>query len=82
MLTMRNGLSLHPMCLPGALQPIMSHEGNGIQKSSSGIASSVNAETLVPPFIKHSISPNQTAVTPSVTNITALGNSPLFHPSG
>ncbi|KAF5468237.1 hypothetical protein F2P56_012405 [Juglans regia] len=40
MLSMRNGLSLHPMCLPGVQQPrtgISFGEGNGYLNSSSGM---------------------------------------------
>ncbi|KAI4336993.1 hypothetical protein L6164_015457 [Bauhinia variegata] len=76
MLMMRNGLSLHPMCLPGSLQPIiLPHgelnfdEGHGFQNPSSGIASSVNAEGLVQTAFslpKHSTVSNQSVFQPSV----------------
>ncbi|KAI4316690.1 hypothetical protein L6164_024645 [Bauhinia variegata] len=75
MLMMRNGLSLHPMCLPGALPPTVlpqselnfdqSHE---FQNSSSGVASSVNAEGLV-----------QSAF--SLPKYSTISNPSVFQPS-
>ncbi|KAF9668546.1 hypothetical protein SADUNF_Sadunf14G0014700 [Salix dunnii] len=94
MLTMRNGLSLHPMCLPGALQPMqlplsgMSFdEGNGLLTtntltgifSASEDSSQQNALNLP---TQCTIS-NQPITIPSGSNITSsetnFGFEPLIH---
>ena len=81
MLSMRNGLSLHPMCLPGVLQPIqlpqpgMSFdERNGCLNSSRGMGtffgneeSSRQSASNLP---NQCTLPNQPFVIPSATNIT------------
>ncbi|TKY57834.1 Transcription factor SPATULA [Spatholobus suberectus] len=90
MLMMRNGLSLHPMSLPGGLRPmIMPPTGlnldasNGLQNCTSAIASSANDESLV----RHAFSfPKQCSISnpsvlPSVTNISTSDTSSSFHPS-
>ncbi|RDY11269.1 Transcription factor SPATULA, partial [Mucuna pruriens] len=89
MLMMRNGLSLHPMSLPGGLRPmIMPQTGlnldgsNGLQNCTSIIASSSNDESLVRhafSFPKQCSFSNQSVV-PSVTNI-ATSDTSTFHPS-
>ncbi|XP_023881642.2 transcription factor PHYTOCHROME INTERACTING FACTOR-LIKE 13 isoform X2 [Quercus suber] len=81
MLSMRNGLSLHPMCLPGVLQPIqlpqpgMSFdERNGCLNSSRGMGTFFGNEER----LRQSASnlpnqctlSNQPFVIPSATNIT------------
>lgn len=55
MLTMRNGLSLHPMCLPGALQPVQFSsaragygEENGTLHLNSAGTVSMNQENPSP----------------------------------
>ncbi|RYR55758.1 hypothetical protein Ahy_A06g030934 [Arachis hypogaea] len=94
MLMMRNGLSLHPMSLPGGLRPmILPHtgvdfdEGNRFQNSINGGASSSYTadESLVArsPFGFHrpcSIS-NQSAAMPSLTNLATSDNSSSFQSS-
>ncbi|GMY28702.1 transcription factor SPATULA-like isoform X1 [Fagus crenata] len=81
MLSMRNGVSLHPMCLPGVLQPIQLprtglsfDEGNGCLNSSRGMGivfgneeSSRQSASNHPNLFTLS---NQPFVIPSVTNIT------------
>uniref|UniRef100_A0A2N9H646 BHLH domain-containing protein n=1 Tax=Fagus sylvatica TaxID=28930 RepID=A0A2N9H646_FAGSY len=81
MLSMRNGVSLHPMCLPGVLQPIQLprtglsfDEGNGCLNSSRGMGivfgneeSSRQSASNHPNLCTLS---NQPFVIPSVTNIT------------
>ncbi|KAG4934370.1 hypothetical protein JHK82_048730 [Glycine max] len=91
MLMMRNGLSLHPMSLPGGLRPmIMSQTGlnldgsNGFHNSTSAIASSSNDESLVRhafSFPKQCSISNQSIGVPSVTNIATSDTSSTFHPS-
>ncbi|KAJ6730099.1 TRANSCRIPTION FACTOR PIF1-RELATED [Salix viminalis] len=94
MLTMRNGLSLHLMCLPGAPQPMqlplsgMSFdEGNGllITNTLKGIfsadeESSVQTALNLP---SHCTDSNQPVAVPSGTNITSseanFGYEPLIH---
>ncbi|XP_054798424.1 transcription factor SPATULA-like isoform X2 [Prosopis cineraria] len=91
MLMMRNGLSLHPMCLPGGLQSMATalpqtglnnfDESNGYQNSCCGIASSVNAECLVHPDFslpKHCCISDQPLIMPSMTNMTNPDNSSGF----
>ncbi|XP_050266845.1 transcription factor PHYTOCHROME INTERACTING FACTOR-LIKE 13-like isoform X1 [Quercus robur] len=81
MLSMRNGLSLHPMCLPGLLQPIqlpqpgMSFdERNGCLNSSRGMGTFFgNEESLrqsASNLPNQCTLPNQPFVIPSATNIT------------
>ncbi|KAF7830608.1 transcription factor ALC-like isoform X1 [Senna tora] len=87
MLMMRNGLSLHPMCLPG-LQPtslpqsgLNFEEANGYQNSTCGIASSANAECLVQPdfnFPKHCNISDQPMVIPSMTSMANPDTSSTF----
>ncbi|KAG5103645.1 hypothetical protein JHK84_048614 [Glycine max] len=91
MLMMRNGLSLHPMSLPGGLRPmIMSQTGlnldgsNRFHNSTSAIASSSNDESLVRhafSFPKQCSISNQSIGVPSVTNIATSDTSSTFHPS-
>ncbi|KAK7383147.1 hypothetical protein VNO78_28818 [Psophocarpus tetragonolobus] len=91
MLMMRNGLSLHPMSLPGGIRPmIMSQTGlnfdgsSGLENSTSAIASSSNDENLVRhafSFPKQCSISNQSVGVPSVTNISTSDNSSTFHPS-
>ncbi|CAN1776328.1 Transcription factor SPATULA [Linum perenne] len=85
MLTLRNGLSLHPMCLPGVLQPMQLplaglnfEEGNGLMNSSTLTGSfSATEEPHVQTAHNH---PNQCTVSnqptgePSGTNITTSEN--------
>ncbi|KAJ7958175.1 Transcription factor SPATULA [Quillaja saponaria] len=92
MLSMRNGLSLHPMCLPGALQPIILpqtglnfDEGNGIQSSSRGI---VKLSEPIENFMQSACNlpkqctiSNQPVSVPSVTNINTSFSSSSFQPS-
>uniref|UniRef100_B9GNU6 BHLH domain-containing protein n=1 Tax=Populus trichocarpa TaxID=3694 RepID=B9GNU6_POPTR len=94
MLTMRNGLSLHPMCLPGALQPMQPplsgmsfDEGNGLLTTdtltgifSANEESSVQTALNLPSQCTVS---NQPIAIPSGTNITSsetsFGFEPLIH---
>jgi hypothetical protein len=94
MLTMRNGLSLHPMCLPGALQPMQPplsgmsfDEGNGLLTTdtltgifSANEESSVQTSLNLPSQCTVS---NQPIAIPSGTNITSsetsFGFEPLIH---
>ncbi|XP_059623901.1 transcription factor SPATULA-like isoform X2 [Cornus florida] len=81
MLTMRNGLSLSPMCLPGVLQPTQLsqtrmgfYEGNGSQNMNLTGALAMNQET--PTNTAFSLpnqcsNPNQ----PSVANLSNIINS-------
>lgn len=90
MLMMRNGLSLHPMSLPGGVRPmelpqtgLNFDEVNRFQNSNSGIASSANDENLVRPsysFSKHCSISNQSVIPPSMTNITTSDTSTSFQP--
>ncbi|CAJ1972704.1 unnamed protein product [Sphenostylis stenocarpa] len=91
MLMVRNGLSLHPMSLPGELRPtIMAQTGLNLdesdrfQNSTSAIASSSNKENLV----RHAFSfpeqcsiSNQSVVVPSVTKLANSNIPSAFHPS-
>ncbi|XP_002510190.2 transcription factor SPATULA [Ricinus communis] len=97
MLTMRNGLSLHPMCLPGVLQPMqlpltgMSFdEGGGLLNTNSATGafsendeSSAQATLSLPNRCAVS---NQPIILPSTTNITSsetpFGFEPLIQASG
>ncbi|KAL2974052.1 hypothetical protein AAZX31_14G081300 [Glycine max] len=91
MLMMRNGLSLHPMSLPGGLRPmIMPQTGlnldgsNGFQNSTCAIASSSNDESLVRhafSFPKQCSISNKSIGVPSVKNIATSDTSSTFHPS-
>lgn len=88
---MRNGLSLHPMSLPGGLRPmIMPQTGlnldgsNGFQNSTCAIASSSNDESLVRhafSFPKQCSISNKSIGVPSVKNIATSDTSSTFHPS-
>ncbi|XP_011017183.1 PREDICTED: transcription factor SPATULA-like isoform X2 [Populus euphratica] len=94
MLTMRNGLSLHPMCLPGALQPMQPplsgmsfDEGNGLLTTNTltGIFSA-NEESSVQTALNlpsQCTVSNQPIAIPSGTNITSsetnFGFEPLIH---
>ncbi|CAK7347522.1 unnamed protein product [Dovyalis caffra] len=92
MLTMRNGLSLHPMCLPGALQPMqlplsgMSFdEGNGLLTTSAltGIFSA-NEESSVQTALNlpsHCTISNQPIAIHSGTNLTSSETNFGFEPS-
>ncbi|XP_061364075.1 transcription factor ALC-like [Gastrolobium bilobum] len=91
MLMMRNGLSLHPMSLPGGLRPMILpqtgfnlDEGNGFQNSTSAIASSANDESLMRSafsFPKQCSISHQSVVLPSVTNVVTSDTSSRFQPS-
>lgn len=93
MLTLRNGLSLHPMWLPGVLQPVqlpqagmIFDEGNGLPNTSRGAETfSVNEEGSVQNSfnISHECAlPNQPIALPAA-NIglpeTRFGHEPLLH---
>ncbi|KAJ6344726.1 hypothetical protein OIU76_006282 [Salix suchowensis] len=94
MLTMRNGLSLHPMCLPGALQPMqlplsgMSFdEGNGLLTTNTltGMfsASEENSQQNALNLPTQCTISNQPITIPSGSNIasseTNFGFEPLIH---
>ncbi|KAJ6675853.1 TRANSCRIPTION FACTOR SPATULA-LIKE ISOFORM X1 [Salix viminalis] len=94
MLTMRNGLSLHPMCLPGALQPMqlplsgMSFdEGNGLLTTNTltGMfsASDENSQQNALNLPTQCTISNQPITIPSGSNIasseTNFGFEPLIH---
>ncbi|XP_020234289.1 transcription factor ALC isoform X2 [Cajanus cajan] len=91
MLMMRNGLSLHPMSLPGGLRPMIMPQtglnldaGNELQNCTSAIASSSNDESLVRhafSFPKQCSISNQSLGAPSMTNVAASDTSSTFHPS-
>ncbi|XP_034897284.1 transcription factor PIF5 isoform X2 [Populus alba] len=94
MLTMRNGLSLQPMCLPGALQPMQPplsgmsfDEGNGLLTTNTltGIFSA-NEESSVQTALNlpsQCTVSNQPIAIPSGTNITSsetnVGFESLIH---
>ncbi|PQQ14346.1 transcription factor SPATULA-like isoform X1 [Prunus yedoensis var. nudiflora] len=93
MLTMKNGLSLHPMCLPGVMQPMqLPHMGLGLEegsnkfpKSSSGISPFYESEEN-PMQSAFNISPgctisNQPMVLPSVANVPTSEATFGFEPS-
>ena len=76
MLSMRNGLSLHPMCLPGVLQPIqlpqmrMGMENGSLHMDMSGTLP-VNQEAM-----DYSLANQGTSLTrPSVPGLTDVMNS-------
>lgn len=81
MLTMRNGLSLYPMCLPGVLQPnqlsqmrMGFHEGNGLLKMTS--TPPINPETLTNSvFSLPKQCNNLDQSSQSVTNLLSIINS-------
>ncbi|XP_020533722.1 transcription factor SPATULA isoform X2 [Jatropha curcas] len=93
MLTMRNGLSLHPMCLPGVLQPMqlpmtgMSFdEGNGLLNTNAATGAFAendekSAQTVLSLPNRCTVT-NQPVGLPSATNITSseasYGFEPLF----
>ncbi|XP_014504100.1 transcription factor ALC isoform X2 [Vigna radiata var. radiata] len=91
MLMMRNGLSLHPMSLPGELRPVIMpqtglnlDESDGLQNSTSAIASSSNEESLVRhafSFPKQCSISDQSHVVPSVTSLATSNAPSTFHPS-
>lgn len=77
MLTMRNGLSLHPMCIPGALQPMQPplsgmsfDEGNGL----------LTTNTLTGIFSANEESSVQTAL--NLPSQCTVSNQPIAIPSG
>lgn len=94
MLTMRNGLSLHPMCLPGVLQPVqlplagMSFdEENGLLNANPVAgAFSANEDSAAQTGLTlpehRTIPPNQSIAIPSVATIpspeTSFGFEPLI----
>ncbi|XP_027939778.1 transcription factor ALC-like isoform X2 [Vigna unguiculata] len=90
MLMMRNGLSLHPMSLPGELRPVMMpqtglnlDENDGLQNSTSAIASSSNEESLVRhafSFPKQCSISDQSLVVPSVTRLATSNAPSTFQP--
>ncbi|XP_027330872.1 transcription factor SPATULA-like [Abrus precatorius] len=91
MLMVRNGLSWHPMSLPGGLRPMILpqtglnlDEGNGFQNSTSAVASTANDESLV----RHAFSfprqcsiSNQAIIIPSLTNKATSDISSSFQPT-
>ncbi|KAG8632642.1 transcription factor SPATULA isoform X2 [Manihot esculenta] len=91
MLTMRNGLSLHPMCLPGVLPPmnlpmtgLTFDEGSGLLDTNAAtVTFSENGENSARTALSHpnrcTVS-NQTIVLPSATNITSSETSYGFEP--
>ncbi|KAK7291110.1 hypothetical protein RIF29_06003 [Crotalaria pallida] len=89
-LMMRNGLSLHPMSLPGGVRPMIFpqtglnfDEANQFQNFNSGIASFSNDESMLRPsynFSKHGSISNQSVVPASMTNITTSDTSTSFQP--
>ncbi|XP_047153203.1 transcription factor ALC-like isoform X3 [Vigna umbellata] len=91
MLMTRNGLSLHPMSLPGELRPVIMpqtglnlDESDGLQNSTSAIASSSNEESLVRhafSFPKQCSISDQSHVVPSVTSLATSNAPTTFHPS-
>ncbi|XP_021903373.1 transcription factor SPATULA-like isoform X2 [Carica papaya] len=92
MLSMRNGLSLYPVCLPGVLQPMQLpptgmgyHDDGGLLNSAPGAGTiSANEESSVQTaYILPSqcASSSQSIAIPSVTNINALETSFGFEPS-
>ncbi|XP_022772201.1 transcription factor SPATULA-like isoform X2 [Durio zibethinus] len=88
MLSMRNGLGLYPMCLPGVLQemqlPPTGYDGGNGFFSPNKIAGtfSSNEENLMnTPFSNSCIISNQPIVAPSVANISNLESSFGFEAS-
>ncbi|XP_021691101.2 transcription factor SPATULA isoform X2 [Hevea brasiliensis] len=91
MLTMRNGLSLHPMCLPGVLQPMQLpmtglnfDEGSGLLNANAAAGTfSENDENLARTALSlpnRRTASNQPIVLPSATNITSSETSYGFEP--
>lgn len=82
MLSMRNGLNLHPMCLPGVMHPMQLplsqtglgyNEGNKYLNSSSTLSSSEERSMQSAYNLSNSCNiSNQQIAIPSVTNITTL----------
>ncbi|KAL6207863.1 hypothetical protein ACLB2K_018816 [Fragaria x ananassa] len=93
MLTMRNGLGLHPMCLPGMMQPVqLPHmalgfdEGsNKVPKSSRGMSQFFGSEENSMQSAYNVSSgctiSNQPMVIPSAANVPTLEASFVFEPS-
>lgn len=73
MLSMGNGLSLHPMCIPGILQPLqLSHTGMGFDEGNGYLNSSRGIGTF---------SGNEESSRQSAFNLPSLSNEPIFIPS-
>ncbi|KAL9330600.1 hypothetical protein ACSQ67_000210 [Phaseolus vulgaris] len=91
MLMMRNGFSLHPMSLPGEQRPMIMpqtglnlDESDGLQNSTSAIASSSKEENLIRhafSFPKQCSISDQSVVAPSVTRLATSNAPSTFHPS-
>ncbi|XP_068475773.1 transcription factor ALC-like isoform X3 [Phaseolus vulgaris] len=91
MLMMRNGFSLHPMSLPGEQRPMIMpqtglnlDESDGLQNSTSAIASSSKEENLIRhafSFPKQCSISDQSVVVPSVTRLATSNAPSTFHPS-
>ncbi|PQQ15618.1 transcription factor SPATULA-like isoform X1 [Prunus yedoensis var. nudiflora] len=77
MLTMKNGLSLHPMCLPGVMQPMqLPHMGLGLEEGSNKFPKSSRG---ISPFYESEENPMQSAfnISPGCT----ISNQPMVLPS-
>lgn len=94
MLTMRNGLSLHPMCLSGVMQPVqLPHMGlgfdegsNKVPKSSRGISTFYGSEENSMQSVYNissgcRISSQPMVVMPSIANVPTSEASFIFEPS-
>ncbi|KAM5565730.1 transcription factor SPATULA [Rosa sericea] len=94
MLTMRNGLGLHPMCLPGMMQPVQfphmslgfDEGSNKVPKSSRGMSPFFGSEENSMQQSAYNISSgctilNQPMVVPSAANVPTLEASFVFEPS-
>ncbi|BBG95219.1 basic helix-loop-helix DNA-binding superfamily protein [Prunus dulcis] len=77
MLTMKNGLSLHPMCLPAVMQPMqLPHKGLGLEEGSNKFPKSSRG---ISPFYESEENPMQSAfnISPGCT----ISNQPMVLPS-
>lgn len=90
---MRNGLSLHPMCLSGVMQPVqLPHMGlgfeegsNRVPKSSRGIRTFYGSEENSTQSVYNISSgcriSNQPMVIPAIANVPTSEASFIFEPS-
>ncbi|KAJ6872147.1 transcription factor SPATULA isoform X1 [Populus alba x Populus x berolinensis] len=77
MLTMRNGLSLHPMCLPGALQPMQLPLSGMSFDEGIGL---LNTNTLTGIFSANEESSEQNSL--NLPTQCTISNQPITIPSG
>ncbi|XP_065848138.1 transcription factor SPATULA-like isoform X2 [Euphorbia lathyris] len=77
MLTMRNGLSLHPMCLPGVMQPLQLPLTGMVFDEGSGL---LNTNAATGAFPEHDENSAQTGLS-RLPNRNTVSNQPIIPPS-